>query len=239
MDFAAVSGQTRLGRCLRLPLRLVPKSAVVPVLCGPLRGAKWIAGSLTHGCWAGTFEYNKQRLFASLINPDSVVYDIGANVGFYSLLAARRGAHLTVACEPDPANVFILRRHIELNSVSTVTVEQAAVCEVEGFEGFRRNRDMGTLGGSGHKVKTITLDSLLLRYPAPTLVKIDVEGAEWRVLQGATKALKYHPTVFVAFDDPEHTKEPGTDLMVRHGYDYQEISGNELLFRRRGGMTKK
>ena len=232
MNLAAISGQSRLGRCLRLPLRMMPKNAVLPVLQGPLRGAKWIVGSLTHGCWAGTFEYSKQRLFASLVNSDSVVYDIGANVGFYSLLAARRGAQFTVACEPDPANVLVLKRHLELNYVSTVVVEQVAVCEAEGIESFQPNRDMGVLGGSGVMVKTVMLDSLLLRYPPPTLVKIDVEGAEWRVLQGATEVLKYHPAVFVAFDDSEHTRALGTELMVRHGYEYQEISGNELLFRR-------
>jgi hypothetical protein len=71
------------------------------------------------------------------------------------------------------------------------------------------------------------------------LVKIVVEGAEWRVLQGATEALKYHPTVFVAFDDPDRTRAPGTELMARYEYEHQEISGNELLFRRGVGMMKK
>jgi len=239
MNLTAISGQSRLGRCLRLPLRLVPKNAVLPVLLGPLRGAKWIAASSTHGCWLGTFEYNKQKLFASLITPDSVVYDIGANVGLYSLLAARRGAQLTVACEPDPANILVLKRHLELNCISTVLVEQAAACEVEGVEGFQPNRDMGALGGSSLMVRAVTLDSLLLRYPPPTLVKIDVEGAEWRVLQGATETLKYHPAVFVAFDDPEHTKAPGAELMVRHGYECQEISGNESLFLRAVGRSRR
>ncbi len=55
---------------------------------GPLRGKKWIVGSSTHGCWIGSYEHKKQRTFWLSLRPNDVVYDIGANVGFYTLLAA-------------------------------------------------------------------------------------------------------------------------------------------------------
>ena len=61
INVSVISDRRFFGRTLRLPLRLVPKSAVVPILQGPLRGKRWIAGSSTHGCWLGTYELAKVR----------------------------------------------------------------------------------------------------------------------------------------------------------------------------------
>lgn len=228
------SGQTRIGRLIRMPLKLIPKDAVIPVLRGPLRGAKWIAGSLTHGCWFGNYEYEKQKLFASLVGPNSVFYDVGANVGFYSLLAAKLRAKV-VACEPDPANVALLKRHSELNRAS-IAIEQVAICEREGFDYFQSAGPEGVLGRGPLQVRTIRLDSLLARYPVPTIIKIDVEGAEWRVLEGASEILKQSPIVFVAFDDPLNTKARGIELFTSLGYKHREIFGpDELLFTKNTG----
>ena len=88
MSFSAISSNSLLGAALRYPLRWIPDDLVVPVLQGPLRGKKWIVGSSSHGCWLGGYEYEKQRRFAQAINPGGVVYDIGAHVGFYMLLAS-------------------------------------------------------------------------------------------------------------------------------------------------------
>src|SRR6267143_3626666 len=88
MDLSSIPFTSPVGKLLRLPLRLLPKQAVVPVLQGELRGTRWIVGSSTHGCWLGTYEHENQRLFASLVLASGLVYDLGANVGFYTLLAA-------------------------------------------------------------------------------------------------------------------------------------------------------
>src|ERR1035437_5837216 len=87
MNLANISNETILGKVIRLPLKVVSPSATVRILQGPLRGKRWIAGSTIHGCWLGTFEFDKQKLIAAAIKPGSVVYDLGAHVGFYSLLA--------------------------------------------------------------------------------------------------------------------------------------------------------
>ena len=68
---------------------LVPSSASVRILQGPARGLRWIAGSGVPNYWLGTYERNKVREFSSLLRSDSVVYDIGAHAGYYSLIAAR------------------------------------------------------------------------------------------------------------------------------------------------------
>src|SRR3984957_348930 len=80
---------TTVGRLLRLPLRVVPRERPVRILGGPLRGWRWVPAAASHGCWLGTFERAEQDVFARTIRPGDVVYDLGANVGFYPLLAEK------------------------------------------------------------------------------------------------------------------------------------------------------
>src|ERR1700730_15902395 len=82
------SSQTLLGRILRAPLALLPREAETRILRGPLRGKKWIVGASSHACWTGTYEVDRLNAFAEAISPAATVYDIGANVGIYSLLAS-------------------------------------------------------------------------------------------------------------------------------------------------------
>src|SRR5258708_21539994 len=99
MIFSPVPHSSSFGRALRLPLRFAPAAAVLPVLQGPLRGMKWISGSGDHGCWLGSYEHHKQRLFHAAVEPNSVVLDIGANVGLYRLVASRQAMRV-IAGQP-------------------------------------------------------------------------------------------------------------------------------------------
>src|ERR1043165_45133 len=89
VNFSGLSRGSFVGRIARLPLSLIPAGARMPILQGPLRGKRWVAGSHVHGGWRGSYEFEKQQMFISAIKPGAVVYDIGANVGFYTLLASR------------------------------------------------------------------------------------------------------------------------------------------------------
>ncbi len=124
MNFSAISNETLLGRMLRLPFRLIPTNAQMRILQGHLRGKKWIAGSGNHGYWLGSYEYQKQKIFSEEIRPGDVVYDLGANVGFYSLLASflvgPKGR--VYSFEPLPSNLEFLRNHLALNKVSNCVV---------------------------------------------------------------------------------------------------------------------
>ena len=80
---------TLMQRLLRYPLRLIPRETVVPIIRGPLRGRKWIVGSFLHRCWLGSYEIEFQKALAKEIKRGGVFYDVGANVGFYSLLASK------------------------------------------------------------------------------------------------------------------------------------------------------
>jgi FkbM family methyltransferase len=208
MNFSGISGESIIGRCLRQPLRLIPKGALVPVLQGPLRGKKWIAGSSDHGCWLGSYEYGKQKMFAQAIRSGQVVYDLGANVGFYSLLASALVGPTgrVFAFEPDPANVRVLRRHLELNQISNCTVIESAISNSAGYADFAfgDSRSTGRLdqrSSDGLRVRTVALDELLRsgELPAPDIMKCDIEGGEHRALLGACEILTQHtPTIFLA-----------------------------------------
>lgn len=121
MNLSGIPRRSVLGRVLRAPLRLIPPGTVLPVLQGRLRGARWIVGAGTHGCWLGSYEYGKRRLFERLVRPGQVVWDVGANAGFYTLLASRLvgSTGSVVAIEPLPRNLSYLRRHLELNRPPT------------------------------------------------------------------------------------------------------------------------
>jgi FkbM family methyltransferase len=211
MNLSGISNRTLFGRLIRSPLRLIPRSAIVPILQGPLRGKKWIAGSSTHGCWIGSFEHEKQLAFRRAVSRGNVVYDLGANVGFYTLLASvlvGNAGHV-YSFEPLAANAAILRRHLEMNRILNCTVLQAAVTGDDGVARFdpSSSGDLAHLSETGAEtVSTVALDSLLAtgKIRAPRVMKIDVEGAELHALRGAARLIEAHrPVILLATHGPE------------------------------------
>jgi FkbM family methyltransferase len=193
-----------LARLARLPLRLVPKAAVVPILSGALRGKYWVVGAATHGCWLGTFEQRTQAVFQKFAKKDGVVFDIGANAGFFTLLASclvGPGGRV-VAFEPVPRNVEILRRHLEMNRVENVDVRGVAVSDVTGVARMRTghsNLEWKLAPEGDTEIETVTLDELWNAgaLPRPDLVKMDIEGAEAAALAAATRLVAEARPVFV------------------------------------------
>lgn len=181
---------------IRIPLRAIPQEVPRSILSGPLRGAFWIPGSSTHGCWLGVYERKTQRAFSCLVRSGDVVFDIGANVGFFTLLSARLSGPggSVVAFEPFPRNLVYLRRHIDLNHLTNVTVVEAAVSDVCGtgfLGGEASNPSALALTQKGLPVSLVTIDEMVAYrgLPRPQLLKIDVEGAESAVLRGAVSVL--------------------------------------------------
>jgi FkbM family methyltransferase len=233
MNLSSIPFTSPVGKLLRLPLRVLPKRAVVPVLQGELRGTRWIVGSSTHGCWLGTYEHENQHLFASLVPANGTVYDIGANVGFYTLLAASR-AKRVIAVEPLAENVAYLERHLDLNGVCNVEVWPTAVADKEGEEPFAAvaDRSQGKLGGEGPMVRTVTLDRLCEICGPPALIKVDVEGAEYRVLLGAQKCLAAHRPIILMSTHSISLHRACVTLLTNSGYDVQQVGNDGLLARR-------
>ncbi len=196
-------------RALRFPLKLIPTKMAVPILRGPIRGKRWIVGAGNHSYWLGHYESSKQKGFAEAIHPGGIVYDLGANVGFYSLLASVLvGAKGRVfSFEPVPYNLNILRKHLELNGITNCSVWEVAVGRSEGTANF----DLGPNSQMGHltdgtssgaiSIRMVALDGLVESgiLPPPDVIKCDIEGGEFDALTGASNILaKYRPTVFLA-----------------------------------------
>jgi FkbM family methyltransferase len=206
MNWTSISNTSLIGKILRLPLRLIPRRMVVPILQGPLRGKKWIVGSGNHGYWLGSYELEKRGLFVKLVPPSGVMYDLGANVGYYTLLCAvlagPRGR--VFAFEPLPRNLEYLRRHLALNRIENATIVEAAVADRSGTVRFEEDASTskGRIGAGGAlEVRSIALDEWTAREarPRPDLLKIDIEGAELLALQGARKILaEKHPIIFLS-----------------------------------------
>jgi FkbM family methyltransferase len=235
MNFSKINYRSFLGRLIRLPLKLIPQNMVLPILQGRLRGKKWVVGAGEHGYWLGSYELNKRLAFEREVQAGSVVYDIGANVGYFSLLAAvLTGPDGKVAAfEPLPRNIHYLKRHIQLNCLGNIEVIEAAVSDREGQAHFNLGASsaMGHIADEGEiEVQIVALDPLLDegRLPPPDVIKIDVEGAEYEVLQGARKLLADHrPLLFL----DTHNRQAHHDtiaLLEELGYRFEILDGKDL-----------
>jgi FkbM family methyltransferase len=206
MNFSSISDQSPLGKLARLPLKLIPAQSVVPVLQGRLKGKKWIVGSFDHGCWLGSYEYHKRLAFESEVKEGAIVFDIGAHVGFYTLLASVLvgPSGKVFAFEPHPRNLRYLKEHLRLNAIANVRIIEAAVSDFNGASWMEEGRNSCTahLASQGTlQVTTLSLDDAVSRgeLPIPGYIKIDVEGAELQALSGASSILQsVHPVLFLA-----------------------------------------
>lgn len=159
----------------------------------------------------GTNELPVQVAVVDGLAPGGVFLDIGANVGFFSLLAARvvgaRGA--VHAIEPVPSNVRQIKVNAAANKFDNISVVEAAASSASGTTTLLLAEHPGgaVVASAGAppdpagsvEVRTVTVDDLVksgaLR--PPTLVKIDVEGAEVEALEGMVDTLHEHRPVVV------------------------------------------
>lgn len=223
-----------LGGLLRLPLRLIPEGTVLPILATDARGKRWVAGSGPHSCWLGWNELGKRRLLTAQVRAGDVVYDIGANVGSYTILASVLvgPAGRVVAFEPVPENIAFLRTHVRMNDLTNVEIVEAAVGEATGSARFQTHRDrlQGRIDPLGRDlVEVVALDDLLRegRMPEPTCLKIDVEGGELSVLAGARNLIqRARPLVFLATHGQSERQECLTFLLAA-GYQVTPIGKSE------------
>ena len=140
-------------------------------------------------CW----EPNETWLIRTLLRPGDVFIDVGANAGYYSLLAARlvgpTGRVLSV--EPIPPTAERLKANIALNGFGNIWVIEAAASDETGEivltipeSGQAGMTTVRQVKGSSWRVKCDRLDRLLRDVGVPRMLKVDVEGAELRALRG-------------------------------------------------------
>lgn len=224
------------GRLLRLPLRMLPPTAIVPVLGGPLRGMRWIVGAAPHGAWLGSLERDKLRHFISRLQVGIAVWDIGANVGLYTLASARAVGPTGQVCafEPMPRNLRYLRRHIAMNGLENVAICDAAVVDVSGMVRMAEGDSPSEFHAHAHgtcEVRAITLDdwTSTTEKRLPHVVKIDVEGSEAAVLRGGTHTFTAsRPLIYLALHG-ERQRRTCYELLTQWGYQVTSLEPGQPL----------
>ncbi|MGE0767238.1 MAG: FkbM family methyltransferase [Hyphomicrobiaceae bacterium] len=195
---------------------------------------------------AGIDERPVQEALARHLRPGDVFYDIGANIGFLTVIGARLVAaegHV-VAFEPVPENADAVRRNCELNSFGHVRVLQTAVSNSVGTAALQVAHHAGGAALADVAlpvdrkgtitVPTTTVDTLIAQQqvPPPSLVKIDVEGAELNVLLGMRDTLRrFGPTIIYELDDGDaqslSRKTAACEQVLRDmDYDIQQLENS-------------
>ena len=181
----------------------------VPILAGANRGRLWSLVSIGSGHWNGRKEAERLRLLGALLGPGDVVWDAGAHHGYVALLAAARvGPTGEVhAFEPSARNRRLLERHLRWNGAATVHVHPFALGASDGTATFGGGGTSKTLslGGGGELVQVRSAKSVLAAggCRAPSVFKIDVEGAEAEVLVGAAGVVPDNASLLVALHSGE------------------------------------
>jgi FkbM family methyltransferase len=214
----------RLGHPLGDPARFLGEITVRGpagvFVCPPGPGAFFL----------GVDEAYEPGLSALLRETTGTVVDVGANIGFITVRAARTASHV-IAIEPHPTRFRYLERNVALNGLSNVTCINCAVGAAQGEITLYdidptlgpRPLDVSATPGRGtrHRVPLRALDSLV---EEADLVKIDVEGYEAEVLRGATNVLASGPRVVV-----EALAGPAGLVELLDGYSLQELDPHTYL----------
>ncbi len=217
----------------------------VPVVGGPLRGT-WLAmPALTRASFiTGTYQPHVLREMRRFVAPGGVAYDLGAHIGYFTLILSRLvGTQGSVfSFEPDPRNLDALAANLGGGGTANVTVVRSAVSDASGqvtfatfdFSSVGHIADARTPGDARLvTVECVTLDDFVFSRgcPAPSFLKIDVEGAETRVLRGAERVLReVRPVVVVEVRGPGRWAEVSTAAQEA-GYRGYLLGGDGRLAR--------
>lgn len=184
--------------------RILVKGRDAVILRGAGQGLHFNVARSHSGFILGNHEPEVQDLLESVLRPGMVYYDVGANVGFFGMIAARLlGPSGQVVCfEPLPENAKQIEYNARLNGFSNISVRCEALGGSNRTDAFNTSAEptwgmLSTVGkppvqASGQiKVEVRTLDSLCAAgsVPPPDLIKMDIEGAEAEALQGAFSTL--------------------------------------------------
>jgi FkbM family methyltransferase len=214
-----------------------------PFLVAPIGAGLWIRATGVSGFEWKVFrghpcEIATVALFRRILKPGMTVFDIGANVGYYALVAARAiGPEGQVhAFEATPAVAERLLENVRLNQLKNVTVNHSAVSNQSGEAEFRLHQD----DSEGNSLVSFSTDWPAVQVSAITVddyiadrgigqvdvLKVDVEGAEPLVFAGATKLLsRSKPPLLIVELNPTTLKAGGSSPdSLRRCHDVEQLT---------------
>jgi len=191
-----------------------------------------------------TGEPQMQQALVEHLRPGMTFYDLGANIGFFSLIAARLvgSSGRVVSFEADPEIACRLQENLQRNNFSHAVVEQKAVWSETAPVSFARvdasaspDRGLGHVAANTSKssllisVEAVSLDDYSLSHPAPDMIKCDVEGAEREVFQGAQRLLREKRSILlVEMHSPENYRAL-IQKFAEFGYSCRNLDENHVL----------
>jgi FkbM family methyltransferase len=190
----------------------------------------------------GSTELPVQTALQEHLHSGMVFYDLGANIGFFSLLGARLvgpGGRV-FAFEADPELATRLRANGVRNHFTWISVEEMAVWSETRSVAFVRadpaqspDRGLGFVTASPNfealKVHAVSLDEFARRSPAPDFIKCDVEGAEVEVLRGARQLLQTKRPGLLCEIHSEENRRALLDEFSKAGYQWKLCDENHVL----------
>lgn len=182
----------------------------------------------------GSAEPHLQRAIRKYVAAGDTVYDIGANMGYVSLSLAKRvgPGGWVIAFEPVPKNLELLRMNVENNHLPNVQVFDVAASDRNGKTTIRISDSLAMASLVWHKkdpaaveleIGTVAIDDLVEagKFPKPTFIKLDVEGAEGLALQGMSRTVTAaKPVLFI--ECSETGRQTTWSILRELGYRCQE-----------------
>lgn len=223
--------------------KLLPRMPY-PVIRGPLKGAKFILGTSSGECGGASVYFNMSEpeqtsAFVDTLKNGQVFFDIGANVGYYTILGARivGSQGKVLAFEPVIRNLAYLYQHTVLNKTSNVTIISAACSDTLSLTTFSAGLNFAT----GHvtnnihlknganeplfPVPTVTVDAIVQQLGvSPDVIKIDVEGAEFSVLRGAQSTLRKAKSKIFLSTHSDMLRTTCLEYLRGLGYTFEVLS---------------
>lgn len=196
---------------------------VIAIAAGDLKGYRMQLNlKAEKSRWLGTYEPELQTALRDFLQPGGVVYDVGANIGYVTLLMAHRtgAAGRVFAFEALPDNIERIRKNIALNDLDNIIVVAGAVVDrnapVKFFvhDSVGMGKAAGSAGRQEHYKAEITVPGFSLDdfvygqgNPAPQAIKMDIEGGEVLALPGMRRILAdARPLLFLELHGPESEK---------------------------------
>jgi FkbM family methyltransferase len=198
-----------------------PEKLLLEVIPGDVVGKSMV--------YFGVYEYALSTLLRAFLKPGATFVDVGANIGYYTVLAASLvgSGGRVYAFEPSPRVRRRLERNVELNQLAQVRIRSEALTREAGMvrliEPEGRNNDglayVDKAGGTdGVEVRAMRLDDdPELAARVPDLIKVDVEGGEPDVFAGAERILSANQAPSVFFESFELARDAG--ILRAYGYD--------------------
>jgi FkbM family methyltransferase len=160
-------------------------------------------------------------------NHDKVILDLGANIGVYTLLVKKHCEHCRViAVEPEPLNSLLLEKNVKINNLRDVIIVRKAISDEEGTAKLYLSQyDVShsivePVGKKYIVIETTTIDKLLEEFGIEKvdLIKMDVEGAEYKALRGAIKSIQKGVKLSISVEHDPLIKIECIKFLINNGY---------------------